>query len=66
MRKFLTKTYLSEYGWSFMDVGKVIVSYCETCDCQRTQKCTGKKEDNGNTIYRFLCTHCSAKLGIVM
>lgn len=63
MRKFLTKTFLSEHGYGDMNIGREIVSYCETCSCQRSHKCTGKKEDNGNTIYRFVCGYCNAKLG---
>jgi hypothetical protein len=62
MKKFLSKTFLKEHGWSFMEVGKHFVSYCETCHAQMVHHCTGVKKVNGATIYRFECDTCLERL----
>lgn len=65
MRKFLTKTYLSEYGWFDIAPGKTVVSYCETCKQQNQHTCTGaKKQDDGTIILRLQCNHCAMRLGL--
>jgi hypothetical protein len=62
MRKYLTRNFLSDLGWSGVDVGKYVVSYCETCGQQRLHTCTGKKEDNGQILLRLECSHCRERL----
>lgn len=62
MRKLISKQELFEKGWTNMDVGKYIVSFCETCGLQRIHHCTGIKRDNGSTVLRFECDTCYEKL----
>ena len=58
--KTFFRSELAKFGWTGLDVGKHIVSYCSRCKCQRTFHCFGKKYTNKieGMQLAFSCDFC--------
>jgi len=62
MFKIIPKHTLDINGYTYMKIGKTIVSYCNICKNQQVHNCVGSKIYGKEVLYRFECSMCKEKL----
>ena len=60
MPETLSCKFLTGLKWNNIRIGSHIVSFCETCGCQRLKYCVSKEwdADDKDWLFVFLCGEC--------
>jgi len=59
----ISQSVLDQGRWDNVRVGSVIVSFCETCGCQRVHSCVDSYWKDGERFFVFLCDFCRFNSG---